>query len=250
VSAQRRLATAVAVFGALFALDPRIALAIETKPPEPTQSTENGGKTVKVTQVDPALGGAVADQARCTWVELNPIAVRFEYGEIVTFPFEPVPGSGRFMRVWSTCRNEQIIMIDATPEETAAEVWAQTIAEIPVADFELNPSVAWGAIVNVPNWVYAGDTIQPFVRTGGFAQNRINIRVIPRTMTINWGDGTTQTCDSLGIAYTTVDHPTLLYEQARDPGPANACTHAYKRHSGKQPDGKYPVTMSITWNAQ
>jgi hypothetical protein len=253
MNAPRQLVATIVTVATLMILPSPNAFAgggeVAPKPPAPTTSTANGGATVIVNQADGALGGAIADQANCTWTELAPYDIRFEHGDIVTFPFEPVPGSGRYMRVWNTCKNKAVLVLDASPTETADTLWAQTIAEIPVAVFELYPPLEWHATVKVPNWVYAGANVQPFTKTGGFAANRITIRVVPRAMTIDWGDKTIQTCTSLGIPYDSVTHPDLLYLQARDPGPPDACTHAYKHHSGNQPDQAYPVTMSIIWDA-
>jgi hypothetical protein len=220
-------------------------------PTPPTASTDNGGKTVIVTQVqpqtEPALGGAIDAQPRCAWTEIVPYLDFGSDGRML--PYEPIPGSGIFLRAWNNCTPYPAILLDATPAETADAVWAQTIADIPVAVFEVYPPIAWGAIVNVPNWVYAGPNIVPFTRTGGFAQNQITIRVTPRAMTINWGDETNQTCPSLGVPYKPAEHPTLLHLQARETIPPNACAHAYKHHSGDQPNEAYPVTMSIIWDA-
>jgi hypothetical protein len=219
-------------------------------PPPPVASTANGGSTVIVTQTtqtEPVLGGAVAAQPTCVWTEIVPYLLFGNDGHLL--PYEPVPGSGLFLRAWNNCTPVPAILLDTTPAETADAVWAQTIAEIPVADFELNPSVEWGAIVKVPNWVYAGTNIKPFIHTGGFAANQITIRVAPRAMTIDWGDSTVQTCASLGVPYDSVTHPVLLREQVFEIAPPDACTHAYKHHSGKQPGGAYPVIMSIIWDA-
>jgi hypothetical protein len=220
-------------------------------PPPPTESTANAGKTVIVTQVqpqtEPALGGAIDAQPRCAWTEIVPYLDFGSDGRIL--PYEVIPGSGIFLRAWNNCTPYPSVLLDASPEETADAVWAQTIAEIPTAVFELYPPIEWHATVNVPNWVYAGANIKPFTHTGGFAQNQINIRVIPRAMNVDWGDETIQTCASLGVPYIPAEHPSLLIEQARETIAPNACAHSYKRHSGKQAGGAYPLTMSIVWDA-
>jgi hypothetical protein len=252
----RRATAAVAAGTLLFVLatgTPVAADGTSQSEAPPVTSTANGGSTVIVTQstqTEPALGGAVASQPTCSTYEINPYAVVTSNSAAI-YPYEPVPGSGRYLRAWYNCSSPTVprILLDVSPEETADAVWAQTIAEIPVAVFELNPSVEWGAIVKVPNWVYAGANIKPFIQTGGFAANQITIRVAPRAMTVDWGDSVVQTCAGLGVAYDSVTHPVLLREQVFEIAPPEACTHAYKHHSGKQPGGAYPVIMSIIWDA-
>jgi hypothetical protein len=219
--------------------------------PTATASTANNGATVILTQTgqtEPALGGAIAAQPRCAWTEIVPYGLAATGGAIL-LPYEPNPGSGLYLRAWNNCTPTPVILLDTTPAETADRMWAQTIANLPVATYELNPPVEWGAIVNVPNWIYAGPNIVPFTKTGGFATHQITIRAVPAMMTVDWGDKTVQPCRTLGIPYASISHPALLYLQARETAPPAACTHTYKHHSGHQPNEAYPVTMAITWNA-
>jgi hypothetical protein len=196
--------------------------------------------------VDPGLAQGVAAGPVCAWVEVVGFTVELP-GATFVAPYEEVAGSGLFTRAYRDCEGLIHIQADATPAETAAALWAQTIARIPSPSYELNPPVEWHGTVNVYNWLYAGANVEAFSVSGGFAQNRITIRVEPRALTVDWGDGTVQTCAGRGISYASVTHPTLLRE--RDPGPAEACTHLYKHHSGHQPDQKYPVSVTIGWEA-
>ena len=197
------------------------------------------------TAVDPGLAQGVAVQPVCAWVEVIGFTVPLPGSTFVT-PYESIPGTGLYWRSYRDCHDQIHFVFDATPAETAAALWAQTIARIVTPTYELNPPVEWHGTVNVYNWLFAGTNVQPFSVSGGLAQNQVTIRVIPRGMTVDWGDGTVQAC-GLGIAYKSLEHPTLM--RIRDPGPAEACTHLYKKHSGHQPGEVYRVAVTITWDA-
>jgi hypothetical protein len=196
--------------------------------------------------VDPGLAQGVAMQPVCAWVEVVGFTVPLPGATFVT-PYEPVPGSGFFWRSYNDCHGDMHFVFDATPAETAAALWAQTIARIPSPTYELNPPVEWHGTVNVYNWLYAGANITPFSVSGGLAQNQVTIRVVPRALTVDWGDGTVQTCTGLGVSYKSLEHPTLL--RVRDPGPPEACTHLYKKHSGHEPWAVFRVAVTIGWEA-
>jgi hypothetical protein len=167
----------------------------------------------------------------------------------ITLPYEYPAGSGIFLRAWNTCNGNPLpsLVWDRPPADTAAALWAQTIAQIPLPDIELTGTDRPGrTVVNTDTWMYAGPNATPFTVTGGFANNLVTITVAPVAMRVDWGDGTIQEC-GLGIAYNTVKHPRTLLDP--DPGPPDACTHVYRKHSGNQPKKKYPINATLTWNA-
>jgi hypothetical protein len=227
----------VAMVSAALLLPPAAAHADTVKGQTDTAFDEGAEKKVdsstSAVAVDPGLAQGVAMQPVCAWVEVVGFTV-------------PLPGA-TFVTPYNDCHDEMHFVFDATPAETAAALWAQTIARIPSPTYELNPPVEWHGTVNVYNWLYAGANITPFSVSGGLAQNQVTIRVVPRALTVDWGDGTVQTCTGLGVSYKSLEHPTLL--RVRDPGPPEACTHLYKKHSGHEPGAVFRVAVTIGWEA-
>jgi hypothetical protein len=205
-------------------------------------------KSTKSGSADPGLLGAVNAQWSCRWVEEVGFTVSLP-GTTFVAPMEQTAGSGLFWRAWRDCDGGVHVLLDATPEQTAAAVYALTIARIPTPVYELYPPVEWGGIVKVPNWLYAGNNIKAFSVTGGLPGNAVTITVTPANLAVDWGDGPVESCKTLGVAYDPAKHPTLLREQAREEIPVNACAHVYKHHSGKQPNEEYPVQVTINWTA-
>jgi hypothetical protein len=205
-------------------------------------------KSARSGSADPGLLGAVNAQWSCSWVEVIGFSVELP-GSVFVTPSEQESGSGLFWRAWRDCDGGIHVLLDATAEQTAAALYALTIARIPTPAYELYPPVEWGGTVKVPNWLYAGKDITGFSVTGGLPGNAVTITITPVNLSVDWGDGPVQSCKTLGVAYEPAKHPTLLHLQAREEIPASACAHVYKHHSGHQPDEKYPVLVTINWTA-
>jgi hypothetical protein len=123
----------------------------------------------------------------------------------------------------------------------------QVRTTIPVSTIGIEPIDDLGAIVKVDNWYWLETGSTPITATGSLLNATATITATPTLITSDWGDGTVTTCNAPGIAFGAVNHPVLLRE--RDPAPDGGCSYRYLHNSSKQPNRKFTVTHTITWNA-
>ena len=155
------------------------------------------------------------------------------------------PGSGRWIRVFEDCNRTIRLVIEPTPGELAEMLYARVIARVPLPVPGIKPTTGGWATVKVDNWVWLTNG-QPITVTGALLGINATVVAQPSTLTTDWGDGTTTTCNAPGLSFDDVKHPNALKD--RDPQPGG-CGHRYTEHSGKQPDKKYTVTTTVTWTA-
>jgi hypothetical protein len=157
------------------------------------------------------------------------------------------PTTKRLIRLFTDCNNSIYEVLEPAPRDIAEYLWEQVRATIPVSTIGIEPIDDLGAIVKVDNWYWLETGSTPITATGSLLNATATITATPALITSDWGDGTTTTCTAPGIPFGAVNHPVLLRE--RDPAPDGGCSYRYLHNSSKQPNRKFSVTHTITWNA-
>ncbi|MCK9871413.1 hypothetical protein MRI28_17505 [Nocardiopsis dassonvillei] len=118
----------------------------------------------------------------------------------------------------------------ATPAQVAA--MAIELLPIPVPAIGLAPEPGGTALVGIPVWMWLDDQAwAPVSRTASAGSVSITATATPDRVEWAMGDGTTTTCFSAGVPYTS--------------DASSSCTHTYGRASRS---GPYTITATVHWD--
>jgi hypothetical protein len=225
-----------------------LSFSIELAPAH-AGTTNNGGGTVTPSQTPSgydlwlanAYAAAHSRGSSCPWTYVGtvPIPATNE-----TIHDARDPGTGRMVRIFADCNNIIREVLEPTPGELADDLWAHLPIPTPTVDFL--PQHDTGATVGVDIWTWITNDHDARVATSTVLGISATVTATVASIETDWGDGTTTTCEGVGIDYHSLSHP--LLERDPDPGPKGTCSHKYKTHSGKQPGKKFTVTSTVTWN--
>lgn len=131
---------------------------------------------------------------------------------------------------------------------TALAIEARSRLTLPLPAPSLRPLVrfadgAVGGLTGTPTWLWTdpahwAPTGAPLVREARAGAVRAVVRASPVRVVWRPGDGTVVVCRGPG---------TPLAEPVRGPAGSPDCGHTYRRTSAARPDGRYRVTVGVTW---
>jgi hypothetical protein len=219
------------------------AVADQTTGTGSTTGTVQNGADVEVWRANTRRAFA-SQGSTCPWRYVGTVnvpATDASIGDAVD------PATGRMLRLFSDCNNVIYSVLEPAPREVADLLWERVRTTIPLPTIGIEPVDDIGAIVKVDNWYWLETNNTPITVTGSLLTATATITVTPTLITSDWGDGVT-TCNAPGIPFGAKDHPKLLHQP--DPAPEGGCSYRYVHNSYKQPNRKFTVTHSVTWNAR
>jgi hypothetical protein len=168
-------------------------------------------------QLDSASGELVAGQwyyLECRWVDNDEVdfADRWLYD-----PADPESGP--------------------SPEVLARQAYDQVPLVIPQPRTAPPPDAE--QIVGFPTWLWVEPVVwQAFTASAAIPGLEVTVTATPRHIAWDMGDGTTLTCAGPGTPW----------NPAGGDGQTTDCDHAYQFVSADQPEGRYRVSVTVTWS--
>ena len=168
-------------------------------------------------QLDSASGELVAGQwyyLECRWVDNDEVdfADRWLYD-----PADPESGP--------------------SPEVLARQAYDQVPLVIP--EPRTAPPANAEQLVGFPTWLWVEPAVwQTFTASAAIPGLSVTVTATPRHIAWDMGDGTQLTCNGPGTAW----------NPAGGDGQTTDCEHAYQFVSAEEPDGRYRVSVTVTWS--
>jgi hypothetical protein len=171
-------------------------------------------------------------------------------GQTALLLFEETPADPRAGRLYLfSCTDQDGQMVQARlvvfdPGDLLAGVAAAERAldearrrlDLPLPEPAVNPPGA--QLVGVASWLWLTGVWQSIEATAAIGAVSSTVTARPVEATWSMGDGTTVTCSGAGRPY---DPARPARDQSSD------CTHVYTRSSAAEPDGVYPVSVTVTY---
>ena len=118
----------------------------------------------------------------------------------------------------------------------------QAVSQLTLTNLQIAASPATNAdqLVGLPTWVWLDQAgWQPKTASAAVPGESVTATATPTSVTWNFGDGTSLTCQGPGTPYTAADSP-------QQPSPT--CGHTYATTSVNQPDNAFNVTATVSWS--
>jgi len=117
---------------------------------------------------------------------------------------------------------------------------AESELNLPSPVIRSSPAAGALQLTQLPVWLWmTGPGWQPQVRTAAVPGEAVTATAAPVAAAWQMGDGSTVTCHGPGTPYTAGDDPAA---------PSPTCGHTYTQSSAGQPEGAYPVRVTIDWD--
>jgi hypothetical protein len=204
-------------------------------------------------------GGFNGDGYKPTWGSARP-RIECRYFHMVTPGGAVLPGVGEVITdtstleegdlVWLICRDVNTGLttyehyfpwttstppVAVPPAAVLAQIAANTMV-LPLPDLETWPSDGQVGLVHLPVWLHV-DNWQPIQASASAGGLTATVEARPVRVTWKPADDTV-VCEGPG---------TRFDGDAASP-PATACTYAFERSSGGQPDQAFTSTAAVTWH--
>jgi hypothetical protein len=142
-----------------------------------------------------------------------------------------------------------IVWLPGSPAPAAAPVLPnpavlaqQAVSQLTLPGFQIDASPATSAdqLVGLPTWLWLDQAgWQATTATAAVPGESVTATATPTSVTWNFGDGTSLTCQGPGTPYSAGDSP-------QQPSPT--CGHTYATTSANQPDAAFTVTATVSWS--
>jgi hypothetical protein len=117
----------------------------------------------------------------------------------------------------------------------------QAVSQLTLPGFQIDASPATSAdqLVGLPTWLWLDQAgWQPTTATAAVPGESVTATATPTSVTWNFGDGTSLTCQGPGTPYSAGNSP-------QQPSPT--CGHTYTTTSANQPNAAFTVTATVSW---